>query len=302
MQFIGRMFLFFLVNGLIMITMSVVLSLLGVRPYLNQYGLDIQSLAIFCLVYGMGSSVISLLMSRAITKWSVGVQVIPPDTRDPSLHALVQIVHDLCRKADINSMPEVGIYDSPDPNAFATGPSKSRALVAVSTGLLSRMNRSEIEGVLGHEITHIANGDMVTMTLLQGIMNAFVMFLSRVVAFVLTSNRDRDEGYRGPGIMYYVVQIVLEIVFTLFGSMVVAWFSRWREFRADAGSARIAGKEKMIAALQELQRTYETAGMMRSQPTVATLQISSKPSGLMALWASHPPLEERIARLEKGQY
>ncbi len=297
---IGRVFLFLAVNAIIVMTMSVLMSVLGVRPYLNQYGLDIQSLAIFCAIWGMGGSFLSLLMSRAIAKWSSGVKVIPADTRDPALSQLVGIVHDLARKANLPKMPEVGIYDSPDPNAFATGPSKSAALVAVSTGLLSRMKTGEIEAVLGHEISHVANGDMVTMTLLQGIMNAFVMFLSRLLAFVLTSSRDRDEE-RGPGFMYYIVQIALELVFMFFASMIVAAFSRWREYRADAGSARLCGKEKMIAALQELERSYELVGL-RQQPTVQALQISSKPSGLMKLWASHPPLQERIRRLQEGNF
>ena len=299
MAFISRIFLFLLINGLIVITMSVLMTVFGVGPYLTQYGLDIPSLAIFCLLWGMGGSFISLLMSRAIAKWTCGVQLINEDTRDPSLAGLVTIVRELTRKANL-PMPEVGIYDSPDPNAFATGPSKSRSLVAVSTGLLSRMNHAQIEGVLAHEVTHIANGDMVTMTLLQGIMNAFVMFLSRLIAFVLTTGRDRDED-RGPGFMYYIVQIVLEIVFMLLGSMVVAWFSRWREYRADAGGAKLAGKQKMVAALQELQRTFELVDSHRPA-TVQTLQISSRPSGLMKLWSSHPPLEDRIARLEKGEF
>lgn len=299
MAIFGRIFLFIVVNALVVMTLTFVLNLLGVRPYLTQYGLDLQSLAIFCAVWGMGGSFISLLMSRAIAKMSCGVQLIQPDTRDPSLSQIVRTVHDLCRRSGIDKMPEVGIYDSPDPNAFATGPSKSMALVAVSTGLLSRMNMAEIEGVLGHEITHIANGDMVTMTLLQGIMNAFVMFLARVIAFVVTRS-DRDEN-RGPGFMYYIVEFVLQTVFMIFGSMVVAAFSRWREFRADAGGARLAGREKMIAALQELQRTYELVGA-NPQPAVQSLQISSRPSGLMKLWATHPPLEERIQRLSEGKY
>jgi heat shock protein HtpX len=301
MAMIGRMFLFFLVNALVVVSMSVLMSVLGVKPYLNQYGLDIPSLAIFCVIWGSGGAFISLLMSRAIAKWSCGVQLISPETTDPSLRQLLNIVYDLARKANLPAMPEVGIYDSPDPNAFATGPTKSRSLVAVSTGLLSRMNRAEIEGVLGHEISHIGNGDMVTMTLLQGIMNSFVMFLSRLLAFVLTSGRDRDEE-RGPGLMYYVVQIGLEIVFMMLGSMVVAWFSRWREFRADAGGAKLAGKQKMIAALQELQRTYELVDVFAKPATVQTLQISSKPGGLMRLWSSHPPLEERIQRLQNADY
>lgn len=299
MAIIGRFALFFLVNGLIIVSLSVIMNLFGVRPYLNQYGLDLSSLLIFCAVWGMGGAFISLMLSRVMVKWTMGVKIIPADTRDPALSQLTGMIANLSRKANL-PMPEVGIYDSPDPNAFATGPSKSRALVAVSTGLLSRMNLSEIEGVLGHEISHIANGDMVTMTLLQGIMNAFVMFLSRLIAFVLTSNRDRDES-RGPGFMYYIVSYVLEIVFMILGSIVVAWFSRWREYRADAGSAKLCGKEKMIAALEELQRSYELVGQVR-QPSVATLQISSKPSGLMALWSSHPPLEERIKRLRQGNF
>ncbi|MBX9686223.1 MAG: protease HtpX [Candidatus Obscuribacterales bacterium] len=297
MGLIGRMFLFFLVNALVVMTMTVILNLLGVKPYLNQYGLDIPSLAMFCAVWGMGGSFISLLLSRTLSKWQYRVQVIPEDTRDPSLSQLVQMVRELSRKANLPKMPEVGIYDSPEPNAWATGPSKSMATVAVSTGLLSRMNMAEIEGVLGHEISHIANGDMVTMTLLQGIMNAFVMFLSRLVAFVLTSNRDRDD--RGPGFMYYIVQFVLQTVFMILGSIVVAWFSRWREYRADAGSARIAGKEKMIAALQELQQSYELAAM-NTQPAMQTMQISAKSGGIWKLWDSHPPLEERIRRLAES--
>lgn len=190
-------------------------------------------------------------------------------------------------------MPEVGIYDSPDLNAFATGPSSSMALVAVSTGLMSRMNRAEIAGVIGHEITHITNGDMVTMTLLQGVVNAFVMFLSRVVAFVLV-NRDNER----PGLMYYVVQIGLEILFMFLGSIVVAWFSRFREFRADKGGAKLAGRGSMIAALEELRRNYEPMPTTQAA-AIQTLQINGHPTGLMKLFASHPPLEERIERLMK---
>lgn len=300
MALVGRIFLFLVVNAIVVASVSLLMNLLGIGYYLNQYGLDVRSLAIFCLLWGFSGSFISLLMSRAIAKMSCGVQLIDPNTNDPSLRRLLDIVYELSRKAGLPVMPEVGIYDSPDPNAFATGPSKSRALVAISTGLLSRMNVAEIEGVLGHEITHVSNGDMVTMTLLQGIMNSFVMFLSRLIAFVLTTDRDRDEA-RGPGFMYYIVQMVLETVFMLFGSMIVAWFSRWREYRADAGGAKLAGTGNMIAALQELQKTYELVGMSAKPATVQTLQISSKPSGLMRLWSSHPPLEDRIARLEKAR-
>jgi heat shock protein HtpX len=302
MAFIGRMFLFFLVNALVITTMTVILNVLGVKPYLNQYGLDIPSLAIFCAVWGMGGSFISLLISRWVAKWTYRIQLIPPNTTDPSAQALVQIVHDNCRKAGIDKMPEIGIYQSDEPNAFATGPAKSMALVAVSTGLLQRMNRAEIEAVLGHEISHIANGDMVTMTLLQGVVNAFVMFLSRLVAFVLTTDRDNR---RSPGFAYYIIQFVLQIVFMILGSLVVAAFSRWREFRADAGSAKLVGREKMVAALQELQRSYEMpVGYVASAPAMQNLQISTRPGGMsfLNLWASHPPLEERIRRLQEGNF
>jgi len=297
MAIMGRMFLFFLVNGLIVITVSVLMHLFGVSPYLGRYGLNYQSLAIVCFLYGMGSSLISLLLSRAMVKWQAGVQVIPPDTQDPALSQIVGVVHNLARKANLASMPEVGIYDSPDPNAFATGPTKSMALVAVSTGLLSRMNMAEIEGVLGHEITHISNGDMVTMSLLQGIVNSFVGFLATVIAYAVTQGRRDDD--RGPGFMYYIVQMVLQVVFLALGSIVICWFSRWREYRADAGSARLAGKEKMIAALQELQNSMELV-TANQRPTVQTMQISSR-SGF-SLWADHPPLEDRIRRLQEGNF
>lgn len=300
MGILGRVFLFLLVNALVVTTLSVILNVLGVQPYLSNYGLDIPSLAIFCAVWGMGGSLISLLISRAVAKWTYRIQIIPADTSDPTLRQLVQMVHDLCRKANINSMPEVGIFQSDDPNAFATGPTKSMALVAVSTGLLQRMNGAEIEAVLGHEISHIANGDMVTMTLLQGVVNAFVMFLSRLIAFVVTTDRDSRKG---PSFIYYIVQFVLQIVFMILGSLVVAWFSRWREYRADAGSAKLAGKEKMVAALQELQRSYELLNVSTTSPALQALQISApRRSAFMNLWASHPPLEDRIRRLQEGNF
>lgn len=299
MAFLRRIVLFLVVNALVVLTMSIIFSIFGIGTYLTPYGIDYQQLALFCALWGMGGSFISLLTSRALVKWTCGVQVIDPNTSDPSLRSLVQLVHELSRKANLPVMPEVGIYDSPDPNAFATGPSKSMALVAVSTGLLSRMNSGEIAGVLGHEVTHISNGDMVTMTLLQGVINAFVMFLSRIIAFAVTQTRGQDNEYRSPGFLYYIVQFVLEIVFMILGSMVVAWFSRWREYRADAGGAKLAGKQNMIAALDELRKTFELVNP-HAQATVQTLQISSRPSGLMALFSSHPPLEQRIRRLQES--
>jgi heat shock protein HtpX len=236
-----------------------------------------------------------------MAKWMMGVKVIDPQTRDSQAQQLIQTVHHLAKTAGLTVMPQVGVYDSPELNAFATGPMKSRSLVAVSSGLLQQMNRSELEGVLGHEIAHIANGDMVTMTLLQGIVNAFVMFLARALAFII-SNALRDRNERGgglSGIAQFFLIYVLEIVFMIFGSLVVAWFSRQREFRADAGSARYAGREKMIAALRSLQAHYEIKNPIASrQIAVDTLKISGKRSKWFSAFATHPALELRIQRLE----
>ena len=294
-----RIFLFILVNLLVMTTITVVLSLLGVQPFLQRGGLDLQSLAIFCLVWGMGGALISLLISRWVAKRMMGVKVIAPDTRDAGEQALVQTVQRLAQGAGI-PMPEVGLYESDDINAFATGPSKSRSLVAVSTGLLRKLDRPEVEGVLGHEITHIANGDMVTMTLLQGVVNAFVMFLARVLAYVVAQalrGNDR-EGGMSQGI-YFVCVLVFQIVFMVLGSMVVMAFSRWREFRADAGGAHLAGRESMIRALQALQRDHEALAQAKAPPALATMQISGR-DGVMRFFMSHPPLEQRIERLRSA--
>lgn len=295
-----RVILFLLVNFLVMVTISVILNLLGVRPYLNQYGLDYTSLAIFCLIWGMAGSLISLALSRQMAKWTMGVQVIDPQSADPGEQKLLQTVYQLAQSAGLRDMPEVGIYDSPELNAFATGPTKSRSLVAVSTGLLRSMDRDEVEGVLGHEISHIANGDMVTMTLLQGIVNAFVMFLSRVIAYVVSSalRGDRDDRGISYGV-FFLVQIVLEIVFMILGSMVVAWFSRYREYRADAGGATLAGRQKMVSALEALRRAYDIVDPHK-HPSIQSMQISSHGGGFMKLFSSHPPLEERIRRLQEA--
>ncbi len=303
MAWLKRIGLFLAVNFLVIITISIVLNILGIRPYLNEYGLDYNSLLAFCLVWGMGGALISLAMSRFMAKMMMRVQVIPPDTRDPHLRELVETVHELARAARLPAMPEVGIYNSPEVNAFATGPTKSRALVAVSTGLLNKMNRAEIRGVLGHEVAHIANGDMVTMTLLQGVVNAFVMFLARVIAYALTMNRDRDseEGGGGNFMAFYLTHIALEMVFMILGSMVVAWFSRYREFRADAGGARLAGRENMIQALECLQRTFERVEAAETaQPALQAFKISSGPNAFMRLFSTHPPLDERIERLKRS--
>ncbi len=292
-----RVVLFVAVNILVVLTISITLNLLGVRPYLEASGINYRALLVFCAVWGMGGAFISLSLSRVMAKWTMGVHVIEPSSPDPAARELVATVHNLARAAGLPKMPEVGVYDSPEVNAFATGPSKSRALVAVSSGLLRRMNRQEVEGVLGHEIAHIANGDMVTMTLLQGVINVFVMFFARVIAFALVQFLRRDEERGGSWGLQFLITFVLEILLSLLGAMVVAAFSRWREFRADAGGARVAGRGNMIAALQALQRTHELVDTQHQ--ALATLKIAGRRGGLALLFATHPPLEERIARLQR---
>jgi heat shock protein HtpX len=300
MAFAKRIFLFLVLNFLVVLMISIVLNLLNIRPYLQESGVDYRSLLIFCIIWGMGGAFISLGLSRIMAKWMMGVKVIDPHTKNPEERSLLEMVHRLARKADLPVMPEVGIYRSNEVNAFATGPTRSRALVAVSTGLLNRMKENEIEGVLGHEITHVANGDMVTMTLLQGVVNAFVMFLARVLAFVLSGlGRNRQEG--GSTMSYILFVYLFEIVFMILGSLLVAAYSRHREFRADAGGARLAGKEAMISSLQSLRALQEIKDP-RENPAMAAFKISHQGrQGLLRLFASHPPLEERIARLQKKE-
>lgn len=298
MAWVKRITLFLLVNFLVVGIISFLLYFFNVQPFLNEHGLDIPALAIFCLIWGMGGAFISLALSKMMAKWLMGVTIIDASTPDPTLRSILQTVHQLAKKAGLPVMPEVGIYRSPEVNAFATGPSRRNSLVAVSTGLLQRMRQEEIAGVLGHEITHIANGDMVTMTLLQGIVNAFVMFMARAVAFVISKglSKERNGSSLSSG-LFYILVFVFEILFMILGSIVVARFSRFREFRADAGGARLAGKESMIAGLRRLQQTIDVKDNTE-QPAFQALKISSR-SGFMRLFASHPPLEERIARLER---
>jgi heat shock protein HtpX len=287
-----RILLFVLTNVAVLAVLSIVLSVLGVDRFLNAQGLNIGMLLIFSLVVGFTGSIISLLISKPMAKWSTGARVIeqPANATEQWLLATVQR---LAQRAGIG-MPEVAVYDG-EPNAFATGAKKNEALVAVSTGLLLNMTREEVEAVLGHEVAHIANGDMVTMTLIQGVMNTFVVFLSRIVGYAVDRalSRNNDEG---PGIGYTVTVIVCQIVFGLLASMVVAWFSRHREFRADAGSAHLLGsRQPMINALARLGSMQESA----LPQSVAALGINHS-SGFFELFSSHPPLEERIAALQQG--
>jgi heat shock protein HtpX len=293
-----RVTLLIVVNLLVMLTLVAIASLFF-HGRAMQFGYG--NLLGWCLIIGMGGAFISLAISRWMAKTMMGVQVIDPNSANPDEQRLVETVHHLARAAGLPAMPEVGIYDSPEINAFATGPSRSRALVAVSTGLLSHMRQSDIEGVLGHEITHVANGDMVTMTLIQGVINAFVMFLARVLAFAIAQGSSRSDNRRGNFFMEWMLINLFQTVFMILGSIVVCWFSRWREFRADAGGARLAGRDHMISALRALKAIHEAGADQAGpqQPAFQALKISGKTAGIMGLlFADHPPLDERIARLE----
>ena len=287
-----RILLFVLTNLAVVLVLGVVASLLGVNRFLTANGLNLGALLGYALIMGFGGAIISLLISKPVAKWSSGVQVIQqPGNADEKW--LVDTVRRLSEKAGIG-MPEVGIFEG-DPNAFATGAFRDSALVAVSTGLLQNMTHEEIEAVLGHEVAHIANGDMVTMTLIQGVMNTFVVFLSRVVGYAVDSFlRKNDEENTGPGIGYWVTTIVLDIVLGFVAAMVVAWFSRQREFRADAGAAQLMGrKQPMVNALARLGG-LQTAELPKS---VAAMGIAG---GIGQLFSTHPPIEERIAALQNS--
>lgn len=293
-----RVVLFLLLNFIVVGTISFLLHIFNVQPFLRQHGLDYGQLAIFCLLWGFGGAFISLMLSRVMAKWMMGLSMVDPQTRDPELAELVRTIYRLSEKAGLTVMPEIAIYDSPELNAFATGPSRSRSLVAVSTGLLRSMGKDEVAAVLGHEVSHISNGDMVTMTLLQGVVNAFVMFFARVLAFVITRAFGRkDDSEEVSPLFYYVTVMVLEICFMMLGAIVVAAFSRYREFRADAGGANLAGRQNMINALAALKRNVNIRDEAHQQEAVQAFKISN-PGGLMRFFATHPPLEKRIERLQ----
>lgn len=286
-----RILLFILTNVLVVTVLGIVASLLGVNRYLTAGGLNLGALLGYALVMGFGGAIISLLISKPMAKWTSGVRVIEqPQNADEAW--IVDTVRRLSQKAGIG-MPEVGIFEG-EPNAFATGAFKDSALVAISTGLLVGMTRDEIEAVIGHEVAHIANGDMVTMTLIQGVMNTFVVFLSRVIGYAVDSFLRRDDDRSGPGIGYTITTIVLDIVLGFAAAIVVAWFSRQREFRADAGSAQLLGrKQPMVNALARL------GGMVPGElpKSVAAMGITG---GIGQLFSTHPPIEERIAALQNA--
>ena len=288
-----RIFLFILTNVAVVAVLGIVASLLGVNRYLTPQGLNLGMLLGFALVIGFGGAIISLLISKPVAKWSAGVRVIN-EAQNADEAWIVETVRKLAEKAQIG-MPEVGIFEGA-PNAFATGAFKNSSLVAVSTGLLQGMTKEEIEAVLGHEIAHIANGDMVTMTLIQGVMNTFVVFLSRVIGYAVDSFLRRgSDNNSGPGIGYYVSTIVLDIVLGFAAAIVVAWFSRQREFRADAGAAQLMGRRQpMMNALARL-------GGMQPGELPKAVEAMGITGGIGKLFATHPPIEERIAALQNSQ-
>lgn len=291
-----RIGLFLLVNILVLTTIVIVTSLLGVNQYVEAQGINYGSLLIFAAVVGFSGSIISLLLSKTMAKTMMRVKVIDPKgNMTAQEQKLLNTVYRFAQQVGINKMPEVGIYPSAEVNAFATGPSKNNSLVAVSQGLLSRLDQDAVEGVLAHEIAHVANGDMVTMTLLQGVINTFVVFLSRIVAYTVSSLVRKEMA----GIVHFISVIAFQILFSILGSIAVMAFSRHREYAADHGGAQIAGRHKMIRALESLKSTFNMVD--NSQEALQTFKISGgKKGGLAQLMSSHPDLDDRINRLKAG--
>jgi len=285
-----RILLFLGTNIAVLLVVGVVFQLLGLESTLAANGVDLNltALLVFSAVVGFTGSLISLFMSKTMAKRGMGVQVID-QPRNAHEQWLVSTVQRQAQQAGIG-MPEVGVFQSPEPNAFATGANRNNALVAVSTGLLEQMSRDEVEAVLGHEVSHVANGDMITLTLIQGVVNTFVIFLSRVVGHVVDRVVFRTE--RGYGPAYFITSMIGQMLFSVLATMIVMWFSRRREFRADSGSASLAGRGKMIAALRRLQAAHEPQGLPQE---FAAFGISGH---MRSLFSSHPPLEQRIAALE----
>jgi len=287
-----RILLFIVTNLAVLLVLTVVARLLGIDTYLAAHGQSLQGLLVWAALFGFGGAFVSLAMSKMQAKMFMGVRVIAPQSGDPTEQWLLSAVEHHARNVGVG-MPEVGIFNSPEPNAFATGMSRNSALVAVSSGLLQRMNRQEVEAVLGHEMTHVANGDMVTLALIQGIVNTFVLFLARVVGNIVDRAVFRSDD--GRGIASYLTFYVLQIAFGILATPIVMWFSRWREFRADRGGAHLAGTGNMIAALEELKRVHEP--LPAQQFAAFGIADGAVASGLRRLFMSHPPLDERIAAL-----
>ncbi|MCY1017441.1 protease HtpX [Pyxidicoccus sp. MSG2] len=300
-SFVGRIALFILTNLAVVAMLAIVGRLLGVDSFLARQGtgLNLTALLIMSAVMGFGGSIISLLLSKTMAKWSTGARVID-SPRTEAEQWLVHTVHRLARDAGIGT-PEVAVYDSPDMNAFATGARRDNALVAVSTGLLHGMRRDEVEAVLGHEVAHVANGDMVTLTLLQGVLNTFVIFVSRVVGFVVDRflNRSDDGEERGgTGPAYFITSLVMQLLLGIGASLIVAWFSRRREFRADDGGATLVDAGSMARALNRLRQLQDESALLPSNMRA----FGIRGGGMLALFSTHPPLEQRIQRLVDGSW
>lgn len=305
-----RIFLFLLTNLAVLVVITILLSIFDIQSYLNQYGLDYKNLLIYALIIGFTGSIISLFSSKSVAINSLNVQLIK-NPLNQSEAWLIDKVKDLSSQMK-TGMPDVGIYESPEPNAFATGWNKDSALLAVSSGLLAVMDKKEVEGVLGHEVSHISNGDMVTLTLIQGVVNTFVIFFSQVAAIIVAtlfrrnnqsvdSNSESNTGNIGAntGIAYYGIQTIFQLLFGILATIIVMWFSRHREYRADAGSAQYVGKEKMIDALKRLDEVTNKSPEDNRAPSLDTMKISA-PSKLLVLFSSHPPINERIKALENS--
>jgi heat shock protein HtpX len=291
-----RIFLFILTNIAVLFVINITLRLLGVDRWMDQSGgINFTSLLVLSAVIGFAGSIVSLFMSKWMAKQSVGAQVIT-NPFDPTERWLVETVRRQAQAAGIG-MPEVAIYDAPDVNAFATGWNRNDALVAVSTGLLNNMSKDEVEAVLAHEISHVANGDMVTLALIQGVVNTFVVFFSKLFGYFVDRVLLKNDGREGPGIGAFVAEIVAQLVLGVLASIVVMWFSRQREFRADVGGANLAGRQKMIAALEKLKVNHEKAAMPEN---MAAMAISSS-GGFSKLFMTHPPLDERIEALRAAR-
>ena len=290
MQTFKRFFLFFFLNFLIILTISFILNFFHIGPYLNAYGINHKNLFLFCFIWGTGGALISLILSKQIAKWMMEISKIDP--LDLQQRALLQYTEEIARKAGLNKTPELGIYHSKEVNAFATGPTKNHSLIALSTGLIENLQPHEIKAVIGHEISHISHGDMVTMTLLQGIVNAFVMFLSRILAYTLSGRSEKRNSNNS----FYLLTFLFEILFMIPGSMLICFYSRKREFKADFKSACLTGKSNMIAALKALYSLKEIRDPSKEKTSLAAFKISSVKK--RSLFSTHPSLEERIKRLE----
>ena len=292
-----RIGLFLIANLAIIIVISFILRVLNIEPYLTRHGLNYTSLLVFSAIIGFTGSFISLFISKWMAIHAFNISLIEKPKNESEV-LLISQVKKMARQRNID-MPDVGVYESPEPNAFATGWNKNKALVAVSTGLLESMDQDEIEGVLGHEISHIANGDMVTLTLIQGVVNTFVIFFARIAAFLVMQflRKDSEEQVHD-GLVYYGVAFLFEIFFGILATLIVMWFSRYREFRADAGSARYVGKDKMIKALKRLQKIMDKTPEDDRAPGFNTMKISGRHKWA-EIFSSHPPIEKRIAALQR---